>query len=91
MNKRKNLMDAQLKETSQLTGACWSIWLEHTTDWEILAAYRLNVQNRSTILRYLQQKAGNGWLSGALAGRRSRPRVYFAFDRAARLKIIYFS
>jgi two-component system, NtrC family, sensor kinase len=70
----KNLLEIQLKETSLLTGASWAIWLEHTTDWETLAFHKLNIKNRSVILRYIQTSAVDGWLSGALIGKRSRSR-----------------
>ena len=71
----KNQMDIQLKETSQLTGANWAIWLEHTTDWEPLAFHKLSPQNRSAFLRYIRTAAINGWLNGALTGKRSRSRT----------------
>lgn len=67
-------MTIQLKETSQLTGACWAIWLEHTSEWEILAVHKLNTLNRSAILQYIQTQAVEGWLNGAMTGRRSRSR-----------------
>ena len=67
-----NQMSIQLKETSQLTGACWAIWLEHTSEWEILAVHKLNAQNRAAIMRYIQTQAVEGWLNGAMTGRRSR-------------------
>jgi signal transduction histidine kinase len=70
----KNQMSIQLKETSELTGACWAIWLERTSEWEFLAAYKLNIKNRSVILQYIQTQAVKGWLNGAMAGRRSRSR-----------------
>ena len=37
----------------------------------------LNAQNRSAILRYIQTQAVEGWLNGAMTGRRSRWRVLF--------------
>jgi signal transduction histidine kinase len=67
-------MSIQLRETSQLTGACWAIWLERSSDWEILAVYKLNQKNRSAILQYIHTQAVKGWLNGAMAGRRSRSR-----------------
>ncbi len=71
----KNQMDIQLKETSQLTGAYWAIWLEHTSDWEILASYKLKAQNRSVLMHLIQTTTVKGWVNGALSGsrRRSRP------------------
>jgi signal transduction histidine kinase len=74
MTKPIKPMSIQLKETSQLTGACWAIWLERSSDWEILAEYKLNLKNRSTILQYIHTQAVKGWLNGAMAGRRSRSR-----------------
>ena len=74
MKIQNNQMSIQLKETSQLTGACWAIWLEHTNEWEILSAYKLNAQSRSAILSYIQTEAVEGWLNGAMTGRRSRSR-----------------
>ena len=70
----KNLMSIQLRETSQLTGACWAIWLEHSSEWEILAVHKLNAQNRSAIMGYIHTQAVEGWLNGAMTGRRSRSR-----------------
>ena len=70
----KSQMDIQLQETSQLTGAYWAIWLEHTTDWEILASYKLNAPSRQIILRYIQTAAVEGWIIRALAGSHSRSR-----------------
>jgi signal transduction histidine kinase len=67
-------MSIQLRETCQLTGACWAIWLERSSDWEILAEYKLNLKNRSAILQYIHTQAVKGWLNGAMAGRRSRSR-----------------
>ncbi len=72
----KNLMDVQLKETCQLTGACWAIWLEHSTEWETVASYKLNAKNRSVIFRYINTDAIDGWLKGALTDRRSRSRPF---------------
>jgi two-component system, NtrC family, sensor kinase len=71
----KNLMDIQLRETGQLTGVCWAVWLEHNVDWEALATYRINAQLRKTLTRFLQQPSLRGWLNGALTGKRSRSRV----------------
>ena len=72
MKKPNNQMDIQLKETSQLTGACWSVWLEHTNEWEILSGFRLNLHGRTSILRYIHTASIDGWLNGALSGRRIR-------------------
>jgi hypothetical protein len=38
MTMPQKLLDIQLKETSQLTGSYWAIWLEHAAEWEILAS-----------------------------------------------------
>jgi len=34
----KSLMDIQIKETGELTGAYWATWLECTNDWEAVAS-----------------------------------------------------
>ena len=83
-------MSIQLRETSQLTGACWAIWLERTSDWEILAEYKLNLKNRSAILQYIQTQAVKGWLNGAMTGRRSRSRSILRSIGLPGSKIIYF-
>ena len=67
-------MNVQLKETSQLTGACWAIWLEHANKWEILAFYKINARNRSVIINYIHDHAVEGWLNGDLTGRHRRSR-----------------
>ena len=72
MKNPKNVMDIQLRETSQLTGACWSIWLEHIDKWEILAFHKLNSQNRTAILKYIQSQVGEKWLNSAMNGTRSK-------------------
>ena len=71
----KNLMDIQLKEMSQLTGASWAAWMEHNAEWEIFASYKLNTKNRATVLKYIQKPALKGWLNGALIGKHSRSRT----------------
>jgi len=71
---QRNQIDVQLKETTQLTGAIWAIWLEHSNDWEILSAYKLNAQGRSALLRYIKEPVVDGWVNGALTGKRSRSR-----------------
>ena len=67
-------MDLQLRETSQLTGADWAVWLERGDDWEMLASYKLGVKQREAVLAYARQKAVRGWLNGALTGKRFRSR-----------------
>ncbi|MGD0879682.1 MAG: GAF domain-containing protein [Anaerolineales bacterium] len=74
MTKPIKPMSIQLRETSQLTGAYWAIWLERSSDWEFLAEYKLNLKNRTTILQYIHIQAVKGWLNGAIAGGRSRSR-----------------
>jgi two-component system, NtrC family, sensor kinase len=71
---KQNLLYVQLKETSQLTGAMWAIWLERSIDWEILASYKLTAKDRVLLIEYLQTKAVEGWLNGALSGKRTRSR-----------------
>jgi hypothetical protein len=34
----KSLMDIQIKETGELTWACWATYLERTNDWEAPAS-----------------------------------------------------
>jgi signal transduction histidine kinase len=68
------LMDNQLKETSQLTGASWAVWLEGGNVWEVLASYKINLKQRELFLKWLQQPAMKSWLNGALIGRRNRSR-----------------
>jgi len=43
-----------------------AIWLEHTSEWEILAVHKLNALNRFCILHYIQTQAVEGWLNGAM-------------------------
>jgi GAF domain-containing protein len=71
----KSLMDLQLKETSQLTGAYWATWLEHINDWEALASYKVNLQQRTSFLKYIQQPSMKAWLYSALIGKRCRSRL----------------
>jgi signal transduction histidine kinase len=68
----KNPLEKQLKETSQLTGARWAIWLEHNVDWEILASYKIKAHSRAAVLEYIRKPNLIGWLNGALAGKHSR-------------------
>jgi two-component system, NtrC family, sensor kinase len=70
----KNLMDIQLKEMSQLTGASWAAWMEHNVDWEIFASYKLNAKSRNAVLKYVQKPSIKAWLNGALIGKHSRSR-----------------
>jgi signal transduction histidine kinase len=67
-------MDLQIKETSQLTGALWAAWLERSGGWEILSSYKLNLQQRDNLLRYIEQGIVKGWFDGALTGKRGRSR-----------------
>ncbi len=71
----KNLMDKQLKEMSQLTGASWAAWMERNAEWEIFASYKLNMKNCAAVLKYIQKPALKGWLNGALIGKHSRSRT----------------
>ncbi len=74
----QNPLERQLKETSQLTGALCAVWMEHSTDWEILAAYRLNSKSRNTVLRWIQNPELQGWINGALTGNHIRSRTAHA-------------
>ena len=69
-----DLIDTQLREIAQLTGASWAVWLEHTGEWNIIAAYKLNRKYRVAITEYLQRSAMRGWLNGALTNMRIRSR-----------------
>ncbi len=71
----KSLMDLQLKETGQLTGACWVAWLERINDWEALASYKINQQQRAVLLEYIQRPPVKAWLNGTLTGKRGRSRL----------------
>jgi signal transduction histidine kinase len=70
----QKLLDIQLKETSQLTGSYWAIWLEHAAEWEILASYKLNARNCKILMNYIETPAIAGWLNGALSGSHVRSR-----------------
>lgn len=74
MSSPKSQMDTQLKETSQLTGVAWAVWLERSSDWEFLSVYNLNTRQRASLLKHIRQAGVRGWLSGALAGQRTRSR-----------------
>jgi signal transduction histidine kinase len=71
----KSLLDLQLKETSQLTGAYWATWLEHPNDWEVLASYKINLQQRIDLLGYLQKHPIRTWSNKTLIGKRDRTRL----------------
>lgn len=90
MSVSNSLMDLQLKETSQLTGAIWSVWLECTADWELLASYKLNARQRTLLMGLLAQPTVRGWLNGALTGKRSRSRTLTAEDDLACGKLYVF-
>jgi two-component system, NtrC family, sensor kinase len=70
----KNQMNLQLREASQLTGACWAIWLEHAIDWEILASYKLDKQQRERLLFYVQTTGVESWMGGAKSAKPGRSR-----------------
>jgi signal transduction histidine kinase len=70
----KSLLDLQLKENSKVTGACWAVWLQSTNDWAVLASYKLNLQQRAALLKYITQPPVKAWLNGALIGKRGRSR-----------------
>ena len=70
----KKQIDLQLKETSQLTGARWAIWLDHTSEWEVLASYGVNTETRNKLMHFINKTNVVGWLNGVLSGKRSRSR-----------------
>ncbi len=55
-----------------MTGVYWAIWLELTSEWEILAVSNLNEKNGSAVLHYFQSKPNQGWLNSVLTEGRSR-------------------
>lgn len=71
----KNLKDLQLKEVSQLTRVCWAIWLERIDEWEVLASYKSNLQQRAVLLKYILTPPVEAWLNRALTGKRGRSRL----------------
>jgi signal transduction histidine kinase len=71
---RKSHMDLLLKETAQLTGATWAIWLERSNKWEALSSYKINLKQRAFFLKFILQPPIKPWLNGALTGKRSRSR-----------------
>ncbi len=64
----------QLKDTSQLTGACWAVWIERTTKWEVLSSFELNAQNLLIVMELLQTAPVHRWLIGKLTGHKQLPR-----------------
>ncbi|MBN2387719.1 MAG: GAF domain-containing protein [Anaerolineales bacterium] len=71
-----NLLEVQLKETCQLTDACWAAWIERAgTDWVVLAAHKLTQDRQVALKEYLQRPDVCSWVGGALTGKRSRSRT----------------
>lgn len=70
----ENPLERQLKETSQLTGACCAVWLEHNVEWELLSSYKLQAKNRAAVLDYVRRPDMQGLLDGALIGQYRRSR-----------------
>jgi signal transduction histidine kinase len=68
----KSLLDLQLRETCQLTGGVWAVWLEHADGWEIFASYRVTKKQRTELEYFLKLPAVKTWLNGALTGDRVR-------------------
>ena len=71
----KSQMNIQLKEMGQLTGVCWAAWLERTSEWELLAAYKVNHPQQTILMKFVQQPSVKIWLDGAIPGNRSRSRL----------------
>ncbi|HEX7621358.1 MAG TPA: ATP-binding protein [Anaerolineales bacterium] len=71
---RNSQMDLLLKETGQLTGASWAIWLERSNNWEVLSSYKVNLKQHEFILKFILQPPIKSWLNRALSGKRSRSR-----------------
>jgi signal transduction histidine kinase len=67
-----NSLEKQLKETSQLTGAGYAVWLEHNVGWEILASYKINVKSRTTILDYIKKADAEGTFDWSFSGKHRR-------------------
>ncbi len=70
----KSLLDLQLKEAGELTGAVWAACLERSNDWDFLGAYKINLIQQNKILTFVRQPGIKSWLDGALAGKRILPR-----------------
>jgi signal transduction histidine kinase len=67
-----NSLEKQLKETSQLTGAGYAVWLEHNVGWEILASYKINVKSRTTLLDYIKKADAEGTFDWSFSGKHRR-------------------
>ncbi len=87
---QKNQVDIQLKETCQLTGAIWAIWLEHSSDWEILAFYKLNAQIRSTLMQYIKDGGSRGLVERSINWQTQPIAFNFAVERASRHQALRF-
>ena len=72
----KNSANYRLKEAVQIAGAAWVVHLERTVGkWDFQASYRITKAQTSQLLEYLEQKAVDSWLCGALGSRSSRSRA----------------
>jgi signal transduction histidine kinase len=69
-----NSLEKQLKETSQLTGAGYAVWLEHNVGWEILASYKINIKSRKSILDYIKKADAEGTFDWSFSGKHKRSR-----------------
>ena len=64
-----------LKEAIQLTDAVWAAWVTRETGgWRIDASQHLTKARRKTLVEYLSSTQVSTWISGALAGGRTRSR-----------------
>ncbi|MBI4759908.1 MAG: GAF domain-containing protein [Chloroflexota bacterium] len=67
------VINSQLKEASQLTGAAWSALVEQEAGkWRVTEQYRLGKKSQSVLVKFLEETEVNTWLSGALSGGVSR-------------------
>ena len=70
-----NILEKQLKETSQLTGAGCAVWLEHNVDWEILASYKINIKDRASVLDYIRKTDIDGAFDWSFSGKHRHSRT----------------
>ena len=72
---RKNLQN-QLKQTCQLTGAQWAVWLcQMGEEWDIHSPVKLSQLQKSTLLGFVRNNEVNTWVTGALKSGRTRSRT----------------
>jgi two-component system, NtrC family, sensor kinase len=66
----KSQMESQLKDACQLTHVYWAAWVEHSTDWELMASYGLNDRQRNLMHSFIQDDETRRWMEKGLKGRR---------------------